>query len=323
MIIKFMKVPFILSVIILLLAGSIAFNFINKASDQNQKNHNQIQIAHLKDGDTTGLSSIRHAFVRRNPGYDLQFYHQIQALPAENAYRLAFIQQGGGTASLEAEISSKISVGDIVYLNKNKKMVVDSLIDVLVFTVPEPLPNTIPNFIRPDWDENITDTPGGCATATNAYRRILLTWKEEVGAYLYHALNAHRVRIMDSFSHYHPIEGGFDEFYLVQMVLPDAQLITSEQTDLITHPQSVTQVQAKDLLQSTQLQVGDLVYLPRGVVHRGLGGVLTQVITVPGFIPGSEIGVDHHLREINERLSLEEEAALPYNLEASQQAIVK
>jgi hypothetical protein len=305
-----------------LLAGSIAFNFTNEASHQN-KNNNQIQVAHLRNGDTTGLSSIRHAFAQRNPGYDLQFYHQIQALPAENSYRLAFIQQGGGTASLEAEVSSKISVGDIVYLNKNQKMVVDSLIDVLVFTVPEPLPNTIPNFIRPDRDENITDTPGGCATETNAYRRILLTWKEEVGTYLYHALNAHRVRIMDSFSHYHPVEGGFDEFYLVQMVLPTAQLITAEQTDLITHPQSVTHAQTKDLLQATQLQVGDLIYLPKGVVHRGLGGVLTQVITVPGFIPGAEIGVDHHLRDINERLSLEKAAALPYNLEAAQQAIVK
>ena len=78
-------------------------------------------------------------------------------------------------------------------------------------------------MIRPDWDPNITDIPGGCATETNAYRRILLTWKQEVGQYLYHALNAHRVRIMDSFSHYHPVEGGFDEFYLVQMALPDAQ----------------------------------------------------------------------------------------------------
>ena len=62
---------------------------------------------------------------------------------------LAFIQQGGGTASLSEEVASKISVGDIVYLNKGQEMVVDSLIDVLVFTVPDPLPNNIPNFIFP------------------------------------------------------------------------------------------------------------------------------------------------------------------------------
>jgi hypothetical protein len=317
-----MKVPFIIFITLFVLAGIIALTFSNDAPPQKAKNRGQMQVAHLGGGDTTGLSSIRQAFARRNPGYDLQFYHQIQSLPAQQTYRLAFIQQGGGTASISEEVASKISVGDIVYLNKGQEMVVDSLIDMLVFTVPEPLTNNIPNFIRPDWDENITDTPGGCATETNAYRRILLTWKEEAGAYIYHALNAHRVRIMDSFSHYHPVDGGFDEFYLVQMVLPDARLITSEKTELITDPESVTPSQAKGLLESTGLQVGDLVYLPRGVVHRGLGGVLAQVITVPGFIPGSEIGVDHHLRHINENLSLEEDA-LPYNAEASQQAIVK
>lgn len=320
-----MKISIIIFTTLLLLGGIIAFTFTDDAPRQiqNEPNSGRMQVAHLGDGDTTGLSSIQEAFARRNPGYSLQFYHQIQSLPAEQEYRLAFIQKGGGTANIAEEVASKISVGDIVYLDKGQEMVMDSLIDMLVFTVPDPLPNEVPNFIRPDWDENITDTPGGCATETNAYRRILLTWKEDVGNYIYHALNAHRVRIMDSFSHYHPVNGGFDEFYLVQMALPDARIITSEQTDLITDPESVTPSQAKGLLQSTDLEVGDLVYLPRGVVHRGVGGVLAQVITVPGFIPGSEIGVDHHLRQINENLSLDEEAALPYNVEASKEAIVK
>jgi len=75
-------------------------------------------------------------------------------------------------------------------------------------------------------------------------------------------------------------------------------------------------------MQKHALSVGDLVYLPRGVVHRGLGGVLAQVITVPGFIPGAEIGVDHHLRRINEQLELEGPTAIPYNREASRTAII-
>jgi hypothetical protein len=70
-------------------------------------------------------------------------------------------------------------------------------------------------------------------------------------------------------------------------------------------------------------EVGDLVYLPRGVVHRGFGGVVAQVITVPGFIPGSEIGVDHHLRAINERLDLNVDEALPFNLEASDEEVIR
>ena len=69
--------------------------------------------------------------------------------------------------------------------------------------------------------------------------------------------------------------------------------------------------------------MGDLVYLPRGVMHRGLGGVLAQVITVAGFRPGAEIGVDHHLRAINERLGLAQGEALPYHAAAAVRAVVK
>src|SRR5690606_10357978 len=105
---------------------------------------------------------------------------------------------------------SEFSIGDIIYLDKGETLTSAVHIDALVFDVPDPLPDEIPQFIRPDWDPNITDVPGGCATETNAYRRILLTWEDEVGTYLYHALNAHRVRIMDSFTHYHPEQGGFD-----------------------------------------------------------------------------------------------------------------
>lgn len=286
------------------------------------KKADYLRVAHLGQGDTSGLASIRKAFIERNPGYDLHYFGPVKEVSAASAQRLAFIQQGGGTAEFQDGSSSKVSVGDIIHLPPQQSMTTDSLIGMLVFTVPDPLPKAVPDFIRPDWDENITDTPGGCATDTGAYRRILLTWKDEVGPYTYHALNAHRVRIMDSFTHYHPQEGGFDEFYLVQMAQTDARLITSNQTDKITHPESVQADEVDDLLQSIDLAVGDLVYLPRGVVHRGLGGVLAQVITVPGFIPGSEIGVDHHLRHITERFS-QVSAQLPYQEEASRMEVIR
>lgn len=285
------------------------------------KEADYLRVAHLGQGDSEGLASIREAFTERNPGYDLHFFGQTKKIKGENAQRLAFVQQGGGTAEFTDGTSSKISVGDIIHLPPQQTMVTDSLIDYLVFTVPDPLPEATPTFIRPDWDENITDTPGGCATETGAYRRILLTWKKDVGPYIYHALNAHRVRITDSFTHYHPIEGGFDEFYLVQMVQPNARLITSNQVEKITNPKSVKADEVDDLLQSTNLEVGDLVYLPRGIAHRGVDGVLAQVITIPGFIPGSEIGIDHHLREINERFA--QQPDLPLNEDASASAVIR
>ncbi|MBX2816028.1 MAG: hypothetical protein KTR24_08520, partial [Saprospiraceae bacterium] len=170
-----------------------------------------------------GFEELRRAFSERNPGYDVSYHHRISKLNGTPTARVCFIQDGGGTMTIGSQ-SSKFSVGDIIMLDAAEEFSTDSLVDVLAFMVPEELPVEIPSFVRPDWDPNITDTPGGCATETNAYRRILLTWLDKVGPYQFHSLNAHRVRIMDSFTHYHPKQGGFDEFYLVQMALPEARL---------------------------------------------------------------------------------------------------
>jgi mannose-6-phosphate isomerase-like protein (cupin superfamily) len=281
-----------------------------------------VLVAHLSRGDTTGLASIREAFVARNPGYDLGYLAGVTEVPPSDRPRVAFVQEGEGIATLAGE-ESEFSVGDILLLGPNESFRSDSLLSLLVFEMPEPLPEGVPAFIRPDWDPLITDTPGGCATDPGAYRRILLTWREEVGPYVYHALNAHRVRITDSFSHYHPREGGFDEFYLVQLTTPEARLFTSEKLDRILRPTRVRSTEAAGLIDERTLEVGDLVYLPRGVVHRGFGDVVAQVITVPGFIPGAEIGVDHHLREISERLSLKRPDTLPFNVESSDAPVVR
>ncbi len=273
--------------------------------------------------DSEALHQIQSSFTRNNPGYTLEFFRQTYSIRSRPEQRVLFVQKGGGTAILNKGERSKIAVGDIILLDAGVSMSVDSLVDVVAFTTPDPPSTDIPHFIRPDWDLNITDTPGGCATETNAYRRILLTWQGKVGKYLYKSLNAHRVRITDSFTHYHPLEGGFDEFYLVQMVQPEASIITGNHHDLIINPELVTRDMAPNLLKKTKLQVGDLVYLPRGVVHRGIDGVLAQVITVPGFIPGAELGVDHHLKKINERLQLTGKEALPYHVEAADTVMVK
>ena len=282
-----------------------------------------IKVVNLTNGTQNDFESLRSSFAQRNPGYDISHFREITQLNHTDVNRVLFVQGGSGTVTLDNEESSKFTVGEIILLEKGRSFTTDSLISVVAFIVPEKFPPNVPIFIRPDWDENITDTPGGCATETNAYRRILLTWLNKVGPYQFHALNAHRVRIMDSFSHYHPEEGGFDEFYLVQMAQPNARLITSNRLDLINHPNQIKKDQLKDLIQVTPLHVGDLIYIPRGIIHRGLDGVLAQVITVPGFIPGSEIGVDHHLRAINEKFNLTGEERLPFHESASKKAVVK
>lgn len=283
-----------------------------------------IRIAHLgrDGGDAEGFAELRALFRERNPGYDVEHLPDLGRVEAGDTARVVFVQTGPGKGSV-GEPTSELDVGDIVLLRPGQSLLAEGELSGVAFRVPEPLPDELPPFVRPDWDPDITDTPGGCAEETGAYRRILLTWLPEVGPYVYHALNAHRVRIMDSFSHYHPVEGGFDEFYLVQMVMPEARLLTSDRVDLIEDPDAVSAEQAGELLDEHPLEVGDLVYLPRGTMHRGVGGVLAQVITAPGFRPGAEIGVDHHLRAIDERLGLAGEASLPYHEKASVEAVVK
>ena len=278
-------------------------------------------------GDDGGMRAIRDAFRERNSGYDLAYHGDALVVPASSSSRVVFVQEA--TAGQQTfpcrvgDVAAETGGGDVVLLRPGQTLTTEHPLDFIVFTVPEPFPAELPTMIRPDWDERITDTPGGCAEETGAYRRIILTWLEHNGPYVSHALNAHRVRITDSFSHYHPVIGGFDEFYLVQMVQPGGRIIVSARTRKIVEPKNVTRPEARRLLEEHPLAVGDLVYIPRGVVHRGLGGMLVQVITTPGFKPGAEIGVDHYLREINERCRLTGSRALSFHEAASATAVVK
>lgn len=278
--------------------------------------------ANVSDPTTSEFQAIQREFERRNPGHALSYRRTTRLSPLPRA-RVLLVQAGAAKVRYGDERTSDVTVGDVLWLGPLESMAFDATVGLLEFRLPEPPAASVPRVIRPDWDPQITDTPGGCATDEGAYRRVLLTWLDKNGPYTFEGLNVHRVRIDDSFTHYHPLEGGFDEFYLVQAVRPGARILTSSQTARIVEPDSVTRGEVDGLLQSTELRVGDLVYLPRGTAHRGLGGVLAQVITVPGFVPGAEIGLDHHLHAINERLRLTGDDALPLHAAGKDRAIVR
>ncbi len=112
-------------------------------------------------------------------------------------------------------------------------------------------------------------------------------------------------------------------FYLVQEAPPGARLLVSARTARVTNPESVTAAEVPTLFHEIPLEAGLLVSIPRGVLHRGLGGAVVHVVTIPGFRPGAEIGVDHHLRAINERLGLAEGTGLPFHREGALRPIVR
>ncbi len=273
------------------------------------------------------FDALRARFARANPGYDLEYRHGAHELEPEDRARVLFVHRGEAQARVESRggpsASSPLAVGDLVLLRAGERLAFDRELALLAFALPGPLPAGLPAFVRPDWDPRLTDAPGGCAEESDAYRRILLTWLASNGPYVFHDLNAHRVRMVDSFSHYHPREGGFDELYLVQGLSRDARLFTSEHVDRLLAHDRLDPAELATLVEELPLAVGDLVYLPRGTMHRAIGGVLAQVITVPGFRPGAEIGLDHHLRAINERFDLRGERALPYRAASAHGPIVK
>ena len=293
----------------------------------------EVVRTHLFDDNAAGQAAfarVKEHFEAANPGYALVFLAAATEIAADASNRLVFVQTPVEEEPAAVEIhtasgatGTDLHVGDIAVLRPGERLTAEPAIAALVFDVPDTPGDGVPAAIRPDWDPQITDVPGGCATETGAYRRILLTWLKDNGPYTFHGLNAHRVRITDSFTHYHPVDTGFDEFYLVQMSNDKDRLLTSYHAAAIESPETMTAELAEELFDVHDVRAGDLIYLPRGVIHRGLGGVLAQVITVPGFRPGTEIGVDHHLLAINERLGLEGDDALPYNIEASTEAVVR
>lgn len=287
-----------------------------------------VAALHSLHGDPEGFGRLALAFCANNPGYGIEHVRGVRELPAISGTRIAFLHGGSGDARMEQangteRLTSPFTLGDVVLLRAHETLRADAPFDAVVFATPEPFAAELPTFLRPDADTDVGDQPGGCATDAGAYRRILLTWSESAGPYTYRALNAHRVRMDDSFSHFHPREGGFDELYLVQGGLPGAAVLHSADVERILAPESVTAAEAADLIQRVPVAVGDLVYIPRGEMHRGVGGVLAHVVTVPGFVPGRELGLDHCLRAINERLGLSGEAALPYHVAASASQIVR
>lgn len=280
-------------------------------------------IAHLgrDDGDPDAMAVLAEAFRTGNPGHAVSF-HRVAGLVSAERDRIVFVQRGEAALSVGSS-SSPVGVGDMILVRGGEDVAGDVPLGLVAFTLPHALPEALPTFIRPDHDPKITDTPGGCAEEADAYRRILLTWLADIGPYTFDGLNAHRVRMWDSFSHYHPPENGFDELYLVEDVRPGGHVLFSHQRHAIERPEEVLLEDVPGLLGKLTPEPGDLVYIPRGTVHRGVGGVLAQVITVPGFKPGCEIGVDHHLRAINERFALEGRDALPFQEAASQAPLVK
>ena len=274
-----------------------------------------------------GFKTVKADYEHRNPGTKIDFVAGKRRIPGNRSTRVVFLQRGEGMAKVEpakeSATSSPFRVGDFLAMRPGDQATFDVPVDALVFTIKEPFDATIPRIIRADFDPELSDSPGGCATDPGAYRRLLLTWDPARGPYVHHGLNCHRVRIDDSFTHYHPVDGGWDEFYLVQDAPKGAVLLTSRETERLEREDiggegdRLSEDDMAAVLERHELHAGSLVLLPRGLTHRGLGGAVVQVIAVPGFKPGFEIPMDRAIRRVNDRFALTGGRALPLHLKGA------
>ncbi|MGE0144759.1 MAG: hypothetical protein AB7I19_15275 [Planctomycetota bacterium] len=282
------------------------------------------------DSMPTELNAIAANLSMHWPGYGLEFAPDSHELPPQGRWRLCFVHDLERSAELrifaeESTIAEQLAVrlGDAFWLAPGEHAQIRPALDLLAFAVPDGPGKDCPPVLRPDFDPRLTDTPGGCATATDAYRRVMLTWLERNGPYTARSINCHRVRMTDSFSHYHPREGGFEELYLVHEVSPGGCILWSSQVAAIEARAAADPATARAFIQRFVPAAGDLVFIPRGTMHRAIGGVLAHVVTIPGFVPAREIGLDHHLRAISEGLGMRGDDALPYHVAASFAPMVK
>ena len=277
-----------------------------------------------------GFAALAARFAEGNPGSTVRFHAGTTTVPAADRHRVVFVQRGGTRGVVVPEdggrVESDLRVGDLLALRPGDAVRFETAIDVVAFDIGEPLAATVPPIIRPDFDPALSDRPGGCATDPGAYRRLLLTWDPERGPYVNHGFNCHRVRIDDSFTHYHPVDGGWDELYLVQEAPPGAELLVCRETARLDREQldpagpagSLPPLGAPELdglFQSIPLHAGSMVLLPRGLAHRGRGGAVVQVIAVPGFRPGYEVPLDQAIQRLNGRFALTGGRRLPLHVQ--------
>lgn len=277
-----------------------------------------------------GFESLAARFAGSNPGSAVRFAAEAREMPAADRDRVVFVQRGATRGMVTTRdgtsMESDLRVGDLLALRPGDTADFETAVDVVAFEIAEPLAATVPAIIRPDFDPALSDRPGGCATDPGAYRRLLLTWDPERGPYVNRGFNCHRVRIDDSFTHYHPVDGGWDELYLVQEAPRGAELLVCRETARLDREQldpegaagslpPLGSPELDGLFRSIPLHAGSMVLLPRGLAHRGRGGAVVQVIAVPGFRPGYEVPLDGAIQRLNGRFALTGGRRLPLHVE--------
>jgi len=228
---------------------------------------------------------------------------------ADKRPRLLLVTQGSGPVGVQrrsTRVARVVGPGDLVFLREGQVLSTESPIQALELRMSSPLPTGLPTFIG--FAES-THPDSEASSGKEPLRVDVLDWQPG-GAPAYADLNVKLVQLDDAPTHYHPEEGGFDEVVFVRDAEPGAGVLLSTKREAI-ETRTVERAEVSTLLRPIALTAGDVLFVPRGLVHRPRGRSSVVVIALPGFVPGGEVRLDDDLRAINAALELEGDAALP------------
>ncbi len=149
----------------------------------------------------------------------------------------------------------------------------------------------------------LRDTAGGCNFASDAFRRLTMTWHCNTGtadeADGINTVNSHVVNIaaQTSRTHYHPavpVGGGKPQYEVYLALNPTVYSLNTDRRESYLHV--FPDLTNLTVCQQIPLTPGAIVHVPPDTGHRAVDAFV-NVVTLPGFKPHNEIDLDAQIKE--------------------------
>ena len=149
----------------------------------------------------------------------------------------------------------------------------------------------------------LRDTAGGCNSASDAFRRLTMTWHCNTAiadeADGINTVNSHVVNIASQTSraHYHPaipVGGGKPQHEIYLTLNPSVYSLNTDGRQ--SYLQVFPDISNLTVHEQIRLTPGTIVYIPPDTGHRTVDAFV-NVVTLPGFKPHNEIDLDAQIKD--------------------------
>ena len=268
----------------------------------------EILTARLLEPDTgRGWKALRRTLHELHPTHRLEHQTFGNLRPSPKA-RVCIVTHGSGMVGIKRQstrLFRSLGPGDLIFLQPGHELSTAAEIEGLVLSVPTPFPDALETLHtssatpspaedtkeREGWTEERIDILGGSAGVDHP---------------THPDVNVKRVHLAGAPTHYHPPAGGYDELVFILDAEAGAQVLWSDHREAI-ESRRIAIAEVGKLFRSLPITKGDLLLVPRGVVHKPLGRSRSIVLALPGFLPEATVLLDEDLRAIALELGLRPE----------------